>query len=73
MRPQVPKIGRGYSPAKFFRIFSAVPVGISPACLGTLSDFPVAGLVHLSCRFPCWAKKHPAFLKAFSNSDIFMI
>lgn len=63
----------GYSPVRFFRIFKAVPVGTSLACLGTYSLFPVDGLDHLSCRLPCLAKMHPASIRRFNNSDFFIM
>lgn len=34
-----------YSPANFFRIFDAVPVATSSACLGTKSNVPVFYLI----------------------------
>ena len=67
------KSGWGYSPASFFKIFSASPVGTSPACLGTQSNFPVFGFIHLSCPDPCRDRTHPASLSLLINSDVFII
>lgn len=67
------KLVEDYSPTNFLRIFSESPFGTSAACLGTHSDLPVTGLSHLSCRPPCRSKTHPASLKTFNNSDVFII
>ena len=66
------KSGWVYSPANFFKIFSASPVGTSPACRGTQSNFPVLGFIHLSCPDPCRDRMHPASLSLLINSDVFI-
>ena len=66
------KVAGDYSPTNFLKIFSAVPVGTSPACRGTHSNAPVFGFVHLSCLFPFRARTHPAFLRLSNKSDVFI-